>query len=334
MPSVHLGTRAHAALETVAELCEQPLATRELLDEVDERIRRVVPADAAGWWTSDPESLLPSELWGFDVDDIRRELQTDHYDVLDRTGNSVAAVGGHAGGRRLRVLARSVGSSWGMACVARAADRPPFTEAETRFVSAAAAHVGEAIRTSLIRTTATTADGSAPGAGTLVLDEDHRYDGATRDAQHWLARLGVDASAPLPPSMRWAALQAQAREDLAATGRRVRPARVRMPLRDGTWLFVRADALTGGPRPRTALTLRPAGRAELLPLQFALHGITPREAEVSSMLIDGRTTDDIAATLQLSRHTVRDHVKATYAKLGVHSRPELTALLSGGARAA
>jgi hypothetical protein len=32
-------------------------------------------------------------------------------------------------------------------------------------------------------------------------------------------------------------------------------------------------------------------------------------------------------TLWLSRHTVRDHVKAIFAKVGVTSRPELTAKL-------
>jgi DNA-binding NarL/FixJ family response regulator len=45
------------------------------------------------------------------------------------------------------------------------------------------------------------------------------------------------------------------------------------------------------------------------------------------MLVRGLSTAEIAATLWLSSYTVRDHVKAVFGKLGVRSRPELTALL-------
>jgi DNA-binding CsgD family transcriptional regulator len=175
-------------------------------------------------------------------------------------------------------------------------------------------------------------DAGVGAAGTLVLDADHRLEGATRDALYWLERLGIDASGPLPPSMRWAAFQAHARDQLASAGRIVRPARIRMPLSDGSWLLIQADALTGSAQQRTALSLRPAGRAELLPLKLALYGLTRREAQVSELVIDGRTTEEIALALRLSRHTVRDHTKAVYEKAGVHSRPELTALLTSGAR--
>lgn len=344
MPRSGLGVRAQAALEAIDDLLEQPLPVRDLLDEVDERVRRIVPADCASWWRSDPESLLPSELVSFDIDDLRDEVIDDEYALLDRAGGSVAVLssrsvrgcdGGLDGGDRLRILARSGGSSWGMACSTRAPDLPAYTEAEKRFMGAVAMHVGDALRASLARSSFDAPDTTAGvGAGTLVLDTDHRPDGATRDALYWLQRLGVDAGVSLPPSMRWVAFQAHARERLAEAGRVVRPARARMPLADGTWLLVEADPLTGTAEGRTALTLRPAGRAELLPLQLALHGLTPREAQVAEGLVDGRTSTEIASSLGVSRHTVRDHTKAAYAKAGVHSRAELTALLTAGARAA
>lgn len=50
--------------------------------------------------------------------------------------------------------------------------------------------------------------------------------------------------------------------------------------------------------------------------------LTSREWECLAMLVDGMDTIAIAATLGVSRTTVRTHVQALLAKLGVHSRLE------------
>jgi len=76
-----------------------------------------------------------------------------------------------------------------------------------------------------------------------------------------------------------------------------------------------------------AVTLAPAAAAELEPLRLALHGLTPREREVAGLLTRGASNQEIAQTLLISRHTVKDHVKAVYAKLKVASRAELSARL-------
>jgi len=76
-----------------------------------------------------------------------------------------------------------------------------------------------------------------------------------------------------------------------------------------------------------AVTLAPAAAAELEPLRLALHGLTPREREVAGLLTRGAGTEEIAQTLWISRHTVKDHVKAVYAKLKVAGRAELSAKL-------
>ena len=55
--------------------------------------------------------------------------------------------------------------------------------------------------------------------------------------------------------------------------------------------------------------------------------LTPREREIVEMLIRGLPIADMASSLWLSPYTVRDHVKAVFAKLGVRSRPELNAKL-------
>ena len=44
-------------------------------------------------------------------------------------------------------------------------------------------------------------------------------------------------------------------------------------------------------------------------------------------MIRGKSVDEIAHSLYISRHTVKDHVKAIYSKVGVTNRSELTAQL-------
>jgi DNA-binding CsgD family transcriptional regulator len=53
----------------------------------------------------------------------------------------------------------------------------------------------------------------------------------------------------------------------------------------------------------------------------------PREREVAQLLVRRATNDEIARALWISRHTVKDHVKAIYAKLAVTSRAELSVKL-------
>lgn len=59
-----------------------------------------------------------------------------------------------------------------------------------------------------------------------------------------------------------------------------------------------------------------------------LSALTRREAEVADLIASGYSNGDIAKKLYLSEHTVKDHAKHIYAKLGVHSRFELAALVN------
>ncbi len=56
--------------------------------------------------------------------------------------------------------------------------------------------------------------------------------------------------------------------------------------------------------------------------------LTDREREVTQLLLTGMPTSAIAEMLWITSDTLRGHVKAVFAKLGVNSRPQLAALLS------
>jgi DNA-binding CsgD family transcriptional regulator len=56
--------------------------------------------------------------------------------------------------------------------------------------------------------------------------------------------------------------------------------------------------------------------------------LSPREREVAQLAAEGRTNEEIAAHLFLSRRTVESHVSSALKKLGCRSRKELRALLA------
>jgi PAS domain S-box-containing protein len=58
----------------------------------------------------------------------------------------------------------------------------------------------------------------------------------------------------------------------------------------------------------------------------ALAALTPRQTEVLRLLEYGRSTNQIAEELHLSRETVRNHIRHILQALGVHSRLEAVAL--------
>ncbi len=55
--------------------------------------------------------------------------------------------------------------------------------------------------------------------------------------------------------------------------------------------------------------------------------LTEREQQVAELIVDGMTSGEVAERLFLSPHTVRQHLKQIYRKLGVNSRAALTRML-------
>jgi len=90
--------------------------------------------------------------------------------------------------------------------------------------------------------------------------------------------------------------------------------------------------------PEVAALIRPAEaapppsrpsrfRAELAPMILAAHGLTKREGEVAQLALRGKTNKHIARSLRISEHTVEDHFKSIFTKVGVSTRGELAAVV-------
>lgn len=60
------------------------------------------------------------------------------------------------------------------------------------------------------------------------------------------------------------------------------------------------------------------------------HGFTARETEVFELLMHGLTRDEVADRLEISPWTVKNHIRAVFAKTGTHSTKELMALVYDG----
>lgn len=62
---------------------------------------------------------------------------------------------------------------------------------------------------------------------------------------------------------------------------------------------------------------------QLTPLIVAAYQLTPREREVTEVVLEGLLTKQIARRLQITEHTVQDHLKSIFAKTGTATRGEL-----------
>jgi DNA-binding CsgD family transcriptional regulator len=99
---------------------------------------------------------------------------------------------------------------------------------------------------------------------------------------------------------------------------------VTVPGRDG-WVTLHASLPGPAIDGRVAVVLERTGGARSATLRLETFGATPREREVATLIARGLSRAELAEALVLSPHTVEDHVKSLYEKVGVASRQELVA---------
>jgi DNA-binding CsgD family transcriptional regulator len=234
-------------------------------------------------------------------------------------------------GDELRVAFRVASSAWGVASLMRGAGAPPFTREEAALVAGLSQPVGQALRRAALSETPTPPLASPAAPGLMLFDRDGELLSASDEARLWLGELHEPPIGPRPlgPALPTEVVGVLARARALADGRSNTPARVRLRSPSGRWLLLHATSLRDaeGEQGSVAVVVEPARSEEIAPIIVEAYALSPREQEVTSLIARGAGTTEIAAALFLSPHTVRDHIKSAFEKVGVSTRGELTAKL-------
>lgn len=348
-------TQIQRGIEAINDAADRAASPQELFERVSERLRRVVPFDGSAWFGADPATLLPTAparienvesghcetYWVREatVEDVMlfRDLArsetgaaslhefTDAMPARSARHREFLAPQGYDD--ELRATFRTGARTWGMVSLFRESGRRSFDRREVEVVRIA----GQTVASGLRRFAGMAA--AMPGAdtpGTALFDAAGHLLSLDAQADRWLAEVaGVDWRVPATHAMT-PIVAVISRATMVAAGRDRRPATARVQTATGRWLFVQAsclnaaDGTTGGP---VAVTISPAKSAQIAPIIVEAYGLTPREQQITQAVARGLANQDIALALHLSPHTVRDHLKAIFAKLGVGSRGELVAKL-------
>lgn len=348
--------RAGRAERELVRRCRSGLDVDGVREGVFRALRELMPFDAAFFATADPDTLLFASAFAeeplaahthrflaneFGSDDVNRfaSLATArrHVASLD-----AATAGDRSASGRYRDIMRPLelgdelraafvvdSACWGYLCLHRD-DRPiGFTPSEAALLARLGPHIAHALRQAVLLHSAPPAGSGRPGV--VVLADDLTTVATTPDAEHLLSEVETHGSDLLPlPS----AVYAVAAALTAAEGGRAPPEAMpssRVRTASGRWLNLHASRLRApGDRGRIAVVVEPAEPQAMVPVLLSAHGLSPRESAVARLVLRGVSTREISDTLHISRHTVQDHLKAIFDKVGVRSRRDLVGLLLGG----
>ncbi|WP_406229933.1 LuxR C-terminal-related transcriptional regulator [Nocardia sp. NBC_01009] len=327
----------------------------ELFAQTSARLRRITPFDAAVWVATDPINGLTTAP--VRVENLHEggcgtywesELFAEHVNLfrdLARAPVPVAGLREVTGDRptlsplyrsfmcprgfedELRAVLRVDRQPWGQLSLFRERGRKPFRAADIALVHTLSAPMARRLRSfAQPSTPAATHRGDAPGM--LLFDATGALVSINDEARHLLAEMP-----PGPSAATAAGIELPLPVWILSTAGRARltgeNTRIRIRTTTGRWLICHASCLrdADGNAGMTALVIDVATPSEVASLVVAAYELTRRELEVTELIARGRSTGEIAAELNLSAHTVRDHVKATFDKVGVTSRGELVAKL-------
>jgi DNA-binding CsgD family transcriptional regulator len=268
-------------------------------------------------------------------------------------------------GDELRAVLRADGICWGVLCLHRERSSVPFTPTEADLLYRLTPHLAQGLRRALLMGSgsgiAPSADppaeiGPTPTVvsveldepGLLVLADDLSLMATTPAAERWLSEVAVadwPHTRELPTAVYAVVARLRALEqDIqglaldALDTLTSRLPRARLRTRSGHWLVLHASRMSSPTfltshtplAPRTlsapiAVILEVAQPLEIAPLIIQAYDLSKREGEITLLVVRGLSTAEIASDLHISAHTVQDHLKAIFDRVGVRSRRELIA---------
>jgi DNA-binding CsgD family transcriptional regulator len=300
------------------------------------------------FYTMDPASLLVTSHLHYGLDEFPQEWLGQEYDgqdvhslidvALSPTGVSTLhdVTGGDPSSTRRwqqniklggdqEIIARlqtGTGETWGAIGLYREPDRPLFDETERTFLMSVSPALAAGVRRALLLGEAT--DPEWPDApGLVILDEGLAVESSSPGAERWLDELSAGDPAILPPAVRAVASATLHRE--SAPGGEVAMARVLS--RKGAWIVLHGAPLLNDGVRRVAVIIESANPDRIVPLLMSAYGLTEREKQVVGLVLKGLATQQIASKLFVSTHTVQQHLKKIFEKVGVRSRGDLVARL-------
>nr|MDQ4041852.1 helix-turn-helix transcriptional regulator [Actinomycetota bacterium] len=215
------------------------------------------------------------------------------------------------------------GRVWGAVHIARRATSGPFEQRDVDALAGITGAIARGIRASLRFDAARRVTGvEAPGL--VVLGPRDEIELITPPARQLLASIRSDRPAYPDDAVATPVLALASFIRCTPGGAHRGSNVITVPGSDG-WITLHAS-LPGPPGDgRVAVVLERAAAARSATVRLEAFGATAREQEVATLLARGLSRAEMAEALVVSPHTVEDHVKSLYNKLGVTSRQELVA---------
>jgi DNA-binding CsgD family transcriptional regulator len=224
----------------------------------------------------------------------------------------------------------SGGYLWGSMNLIRESGSPDFEPREAKLLRRIAPHLGNGLKMAALRMQAPAEEGTTDVPGVLTLDYRGRVIQHTPAAERWLRDLedlgpGWRERGDLPRALRTVVLSLRralsperARDEESVPTLRARA-------RSGRWVTLYGSLTEATPerRSETVIIIEPTKPEELLPFSMTAYGLSPREEELVKLVVRGLSTTQISRTLFISEHTVQNHLRRVFEKVGVRSRGEL-----------